>query len=200
MATADVITLLPSRQISAKISTPGFEVGALLLDRAAGVSGRLGVKADMLPVSVLVIGPDGHEQRFGYRVARHSSLMPSLAYWTVQSSLLMGQDVSAEATADLRVELDIAGEAPLITESSVTGLDIGGQLAGELMLPMNLLAFNPEQALRIESVDVRVDLRRGIQGSGIGRTMIHPARPEAGDTVRLRVELLPSPRYFRLED
>jgi len=188
---AEVVGVLPSRQISFKLTNPTREIGALLLDRPTGVAGRLGVRADTMPVEVEVTGESGESRLFHYQVARHPSLGPPLVYWCVQNSLSALSDLSTLNTAQMKIELDIQGENPLVSEAAVTGLETGGELAKELMLPLNLLTFNPGHSVRVEKAKVSLTLRRGRQSTSLGRVRVRPARPKPGDTLSFEVELLP---------
>jgi hypothetical protein len=198
---AEIVGLMPSRQISFKFANPGAEVGALLLDRPAGVAGRLGVEADMLPLRVEVEDGLVDARQFEFRVARHPGLSPALSYWCVQNSLALDHDLTAPLTARVEVELILEGEAPLRTEGAVAGLEIGGDLAREVMLPLNLVALQPERDLRVESMRVAVRLQRGRDTATLGRVRMAPVKPRPGEDLRIHAELLPwrgSPRWVEL--
>ncbi len=191
MYEAEVVGVLPSQQISFKITNPTREIGALLLDRPTGVAGRLGVHADTMPVEVEVTGESGESHLFHYQIARHPSVGPPLVYWCVQNSLSALSDLSTLTTAQMKIELDIQGEAPLSSTAAVTGLETGGELAKEVMLPLSLLTFNPGHSVRVEKAKISLTLRRGIQSASLGRARVRPARPKPGDTLTVGVELLP---------
>jgi hypothetical protein len=191
MYEAEVVGVLPSRQISFKLTNPTREIGALLLDRPTGVAGRLGVHADTMPVEVEVTGESGESHLFHYQVARHPSVGPPLVYWCVQNSLSALSDLSTLNTAQMSLELDIQGEEPLKSEAAVTGLETGGALAKEVLLPLNLLTFNPGHSVRVEKTKLSLTLRRGRQSANVDRVRVRPARPKPSDTLTVGVELLP---------
>ncbi len=197
---AEIIGVMPSRQVSFKFATATEEVGAMLVDSPVGIAGRLGVRADTLPVEVQVQG-EGASHSFHFEVARHPVLSPPLVYWCVQNSLMIGQDLGSVATARADIELTLADGPPLRTRVALTGLQVGGPLAQEIMLPLNLLAFNPGEAVRVEAVKVELDLRGEIQSAQLGRVRVRPAAPRAGDTLQVGVEILPfrdAPRWVEL--
>jgi hypothetical protein len=191
MYAAEVVGVLPSRQISFKFTNPTQEIGALLLDRPQGVAGRLGVRADTLPVEVTVESDDGESRIFHYRVARHPTVGPPLVYWCVQNSLSSLSDLAAVATAQMKLELDIEGEEPLRSAAAVTGLETGGTLAKEVMLPLSLLTFNPGHSVRVERVKLSLQLQSGMRSAQLGRVRVRPARPKPSDSLDVGVELLP---------
>jgi len=198
---AEVLGWMPSRQVSFKFAQPTTEAGAMLVDSPVGIAGRIGVRADVLPVEV-VVQDHGGSRNFHFEVARHPTLTAPLVYWCVQNSLMVGQDLSTVATARLDLVLELEDQPPLRTRVALTGLQIGGNLASEVMLPLNLLAFNAGHTVRVERVKATLDLRGEIQSAQLGRVRIRPATVRAGDRVHLSVELLPyraAPVWVELE-
>lgn len=202
LAPAQVVALMPSGELSFKFATADRAVGALLFDRSAGVCGQVGVKADMLPVSVQLTSPSGREDRFHFEVARHPVLLPSLAQWSVQSGVAAGHENIGESTGQLEVRLNVAGEAPIVNRAALSGLGVAGALGEEIALPLALVAFNDERILRVDSVDVALNLRAGQRAARVGRVIAQPATVRPGQTLRVRVELLPhraQPQWLELE-
>lgn len=192
VARARVVTVLPSQQVSFKIAEATRPVGALLVDRRAGVSGKLGVSADLLPVRVTLRLREGAPPRsYRFEVARVPALLPDLAVWTVTNALLDQEDLRGRTTVDVSLRLDLAGEEPLHTRASLSGTDVSASLADEVKLPLLLATANPDRDLRIEGVDVELDLRHEIRSAALGRVLTEPLEPRPGDTLRLRVEILP---------
>ena len=187
---AEIVGVFPSQQVSFKFANPTTEVGVMLVDSPVGIAGRLGVKADTLPVEVEVRGENA-SRTFRFEVARNPALSPALVYWCVQNSLMVGQDLSTAATALLDLKVELAGQNALRTQAAVTGMQIGGALAAEVMLPLNLLAFNPGEPVRVDRVHVILDLRAGIQSAQLGRVRVRPASLKAGQKVRIQAEILP---------
>ncbi len=70
MATAEVVTVLSNQYSSFKISNLGDEIGAFEQDRQAGIQGRLGQKAPMIPMVVRISGGGSEKPReFHMRLA-----------------------------------------------------------------------------------------------------------------------------------
>ncbi|MGB5173112.1 MAG: SpoIVB peptidase S55 domain-containing protein, partial [Thermoanaerobaculia bacterium] len=76
MATSEVVTVVSSQMNSFKISNLGAVVGAFEMDRAAGMRGRVGAEAPMIPVSVRIAGLV--DRQFALRVADLPLLTPTL--------------------------------------------------------------------------------------------------------------------------
>ncbi len=191
LAGASVVALLPSSEISFKFATAGPTVGALLLDRSTGVCGRIGVTADLLPVHVRVVEQGGREDHFSYGVAREPAIMTTLVLWTIQSALLSGHENLGESTVRMQLRLDVPGEPPVVSESAFSGLGQGADLASEVILPISMVAFNDEQAVRLQAVQAQLELGFGEQTARLGRVLAQPPDPRPGQRVAVRVELLP---------
>ena len=76
MATAEVVTVLSSANSSFKISNLGTTVGAFEQDRLAGIQGRLGAEAPMVPLTLRILGDQPRE--FRVRVAEVPQITPLL--------------------------------------------------------------------------------------------------------------------------
>src|SRR5438270_12985508 len=63
-ARSEVLTLLPSINTSFKISAPRELMGAISLDHNTAISGELGRRAAMVPVSIGVASPNGKRSSY----------------------------------------------------------------------------------------------------------------------------------------
>jgi hypothetical protein len=189
MAKARVVALLPSRQISFKIAEPMATVGTLLVDRRAGVSGKLGVRADTLPLQVHVDTPGGARD-FRFELARVPSLLPDLAAWSVLNSVLYAGELNAESTLELQLSLQIEGEPPLRSEAALSGQGVPTGLGDEIRLPLGLAVANTERALRVQHVQADLTISSDVRSARLGRILARPAEVEPGDEVTVRVEVI----------
>lgn len=203
LARAEVVTLLPRLEVSSKMAAATERVGTVFLDRRAGVAGRLGVDPDMLPVVVTAQGGTNLQgQTYSFELARSVGLTPNLLVWTVQNSLLGNRQLADDQVVFLRQTLVLADGADVVSEAAITGPQLMESLASEVRLPFVLLERNPEQVVRIESVDVQLELRPGRQQAQLGRIQVVDPELEPSGTLALRVELLPvrqSARWVELE-
>ncbi len=192
MARARVVALMPSQEISFKMAEPTTTVGALLVDRRSGVSGKLGVRADTLPVRVHLRTPNESQSReFVYEVARMPQFMANLVAWTIQSSVLDQDEYSGDSTARAKLTFSFAGEDDLVTRLATSGASVGVDLANEVRLPLSVLGGNAERKLRIERVEVELDIEPGIRPAQLGRVMVSPPTAAPGDELTVRAEVLP---------
>ena len=198
MARAEVVTVVPSRQISFKMAVPTQVVGALQLDRRAGVSGRLGERADTLPLTLRIDGATaGDEQDYRFELARMRGLTPQLLGWAVQSAITDRRELGANYEVHLSVEADLADATQLRSEASLLGAGAGQQLVSEVALPVQLLQGARDGAPRLESMHVDVRIEPGSRGATIGRVQVDDPRIEPGGILEIRVELIERERGSR---
>lgn len=192
LARAEVVALLPRWEVSTKMAAATERVGTLFLDRRAGVAGRLGVDPDMLPVTVTTRGGSNLEGRsYSFEVARNVGLTPNLVTWTVQNSLLGGRQTSDDQVVFFRETLRLADGQEVVSEAALTGPKLVESLATEVRLPLTLLERNPERAVRLEEVQVELELRPGREQAEVGRIQVVDPVLEPSGAVTVRVELLP---------
>ena len=191
LARAEVITVLASNQISFKIAAAGPVVGALELDRRAGVAGRLGAKADVLPVNVRLAG-DGPEpaQEFSFDVVRLRGMTPQLAGWATQSALQDRRAAGPFSSARIEVVVSLEGQETLRSRSLAAGRSLAGAAAAESGLLMGLLEGLVGEVPRVSSIEVAVELRKHEPVSVLGRVKVYEPMLEAGEPLRGRVEVL----------
>ena len=191
MARAEVVAVMPSRQISFKMAVPTEVVGSLRIDRRAGVGGRLGERADTVPLRLRVTGAAaGPEQDYRFELARMRALTPQLLGWAVQSAITDRRELAVDYRVDVRTELRLDGADPITTEASLIGAGISGRLAQEVALPVQLVAGARDGGPRLEALDVEVRIEPGARGATIGRIRVDDPRIEPGGTLDVRVELV----------
>lgn len=191
MARAEVIAPMPSRQLSFKLAQPRERVGVVLVDRQSGVAGKLGVEADMLPLSVISTEPGLPEQRRSYELARLPALLPDLGAWAVTSTVVQRAQLGDPSLIEMELIANLRDAAPLRSRVVIDGSQSAQRVPEEVALPIGMLMANDRESVRIESVEVSLKRRSGIRRARIGRVLQRPERPKAGDELRLRVELLP---------
>jgi len=196
LATARVLTVFPSRNMSFKMGSIGEVVGTVHHDLRAGLSGRLGPAPAMVPVTVTVADADEVGQTYHFQVVEDAFLTPTLVFWTLYNSLLVtGDDASLQMT---RYEVEsvwdgpgaIGGE-PLITRGVAAGPQGASGLAREVMGPLSMLLNNPYAEVSLQEVRVRLVRTRPVSSATVvgltsPRTVVKP-----GDQVVFRAEIEP---------
>lgn len=192
LATAEILTLFPSRQLSFKMGSIGEVVGAVHQDRRAGIAGRLGATAPLLPVRVTT--PHG---TYDFQVANDRQLAPALVFWAFYNALLaVGDDASQQTVRwDLRATWR-RGDDDEVRRLALSGATAGpggvATLGNAITAPLRILLGNPFTPVRLESVDIQLRTEPGVATAEV-RDLAAPTTVVAG-TRRLAVEVVLAPR------
>jgi len=195
LAAAEVLTVLPSRDMSFKMGAIGPVVGAVHRDQRAGLRGRLGATAPLVPVDVTVDAGAG-TKGYAFQVADDPQLLPALVFWSVYNALLAGGDDASLQT--VRLQADTRWDAPgalgrdgLMITAAGAGPGAAAGLGAQLMAPLRILMNNPYQAARLKGVTVSVTTAPRLSDARI-TGITGPARlPAAGGPVTWDVEIEP---------
>ena len=199
LATAQVLTVFPSRQMSFKVASVGRIVGTVHHDQRAGLSGRTGPAPDMVPVKIdlnLATGKGTAKRSYEFAVVSDQRLTPTLVYWTLYNSLLVESDDASQQNLRYRIETVWEGPAaladqPLVLSGVVTGSGGAMALAAEWMAPLNILLNNPYDEVRLKEVRARLEQTKPMSAATIvGLTGPRVLRAP-GEEVVFRVEIQP---------
>ncbi len=183
LAAADIVTILPSRRISFKIGSPGPVVGAVHHDLRAGVAGRLGAHAPVVPVDVRLTGAS--PRSFHFDVADDAQLTPMLVFWSFYNALLAGSDDASRQSVTWRMETTwrLGGAAPrqLVQQGVVSGPGGAAALGADLMTPLALLMDNPFGPAHLDKVAISATIVPG-RGEAAITALGASRRVEAGAT------------------
>jgi len=190
LATAEVLTVFPSRQMSFKIGSIGQIVGTVHHDQRAGLSGRTGPAPAMVPVSVDLVMPSaGTENRsYEFQIVNDPSLAPTLVFWSLYNSLLVAGDDASLQTMRYRIETvwetpaSLAAE-PLVLEGVTAGPGGAMGLAGEWMAPLSILFNNPYAEARLKEVRAHLEMTRPMATATIIGVSGPRSLPAPGDEV-----------------
>ena len=193
MATSEVVTVLPSVASSFKFSNTGPIVGVLSQDRAAGIMGKLGVKADMIPVEVTLDGA-GPSQKFKVDVVRHSYLSPLMLAMVTDSVVSNAQRAAGERTVLMDSEIKLKGFDTIRLREGFAGQQARQAIPQYLALVSGYLMSNEFRAAEIETVKIHLrhddDLRIA---KLMEASLVTPdkGRISPGDTIKVRTVLKP---------
>jgi hypothetical protein len=187
LATSEVITVFPSALNSFKVANSGRIVGAFERDHPAGVAGRIGAEARMIPVHLEIAGERGRS--FDYRVAEMPPLLPILVavgmYGAWDSTLGFGPAKSV----DLDLAIELAGRETLEISQSFDGGTAASRTLGYLLSVLDFLARREMGPVSIEGV--RIGLESSSEPRAAQVVGVRPGRPQAspGEEIELQVEL-----------
>lgn len=193
MATSEVVTVLPSLANSFKFSNTGSVVGVLRQDRAAGIMGVLGEKAEMIPVE-LSLDAAGRTQTYKVNVVRHSHLSPLILAMAADTVVSNAQKAAGERTVMLDSEIKMKGFEPIRLREGWAGQQARQAIPAYLAVVSGYLMSNEFRDAEIESV--KVHLRHDDQlriAKLMEASLITPDKRKVspGDTVKVRTVLKP---------
>jgi hypothetical protein len=184
-ARADVITLLASLNSSFKISSTREWLGTILSDRSTSVSGLLGRRAPMVPVSVRLRSA-GRESRYRFELVRDRMLTPLLAQMALYSIIDATERVSGPSTIQATGRIDLDG-APSVRLDNAWSAESGvAQIASSaLAAPVAAIATSGFPALAVRAIDLDLEIsndRRDLRLDAVwtSRREVHP-----GDTFEI---------------
>lgn len=189
MASAEVVTVVNSVNISFKLANVGPVVGAFRQDRRAGILGELGAEAPMIPVHVRFEGDASRD--FDIRVAHIKGLSAALIGTAVLNCIEVSSARSGNQALDIEVNLDIRGKGRVSTSQSFDGEGAATQVAGWVLGVADQLLESAFARVELDGVEVRVrqatpDRQRTVERAFLDRTTARP-----GETVRMFVDLVP---------
>lgn len=196
LATAEILTVFPSRQMSFKMATVGGIVGSVHHDQRAGLAGKLGPAPKMIPVAVEIDYIGSHKRRYEFEVVDDPLLTPSLVFWTLYNSLLAEGDDASSQNISYEVKshwqgVDQLQDCPLVLKGVAAGPGGAMSLAGDWMAPFSLLLGNPFQEIKLESVQARFEVSSSLNTARI-TGLDGPRNPVAGSgPIKVQVEITP---------
>ncbi|MCB1055281.1 MAG: hypothetical protein KDD11_07175 [Acidobacteria bacterium] len=191
MASADVITVVPSLANSFKLTNLGPVVGAIHQDREVGVFGRLGDQARMIPLTVRLGGEGLYGQReFHMEVAQLPQITPTLLAVATLGCLESSGHREGEQGLDLQATLRIKGHGEIRVAQTFDGIGIGVQAAVYVLSLAGTATQTPFEDVELESVEVELTRSPEVRlanlvGAYADRNVVRP-----GETVGVQVELL----------
>jgi hypothetical protein len=157
-ARAEVVTLLASLNSSFKISTSREWLGAILGDYSTAISGRIGERVPMIPVSIKVHGAGGDRQ-YHFEMVRDRLLTPLISQMAVFSMIDATERVSGQSTiqASCHIALDGAPDVQFENEwSAETGTPQA--VAAALAAPVAAITTSGFSALNVRSINVEINV------------------------------------------
>ena len=215
MAHSEVITVLSNAASSFKISNVGPTFGAFDVDREAGLRGKIGVEAPVMPLSISLRGLAERDYQMG--VAQ----LPTLRHLLLAASVLGvldGASYSVGPTSfDLEARYQLRDHGILELRQSFDGDRAALELATYLMSFTSFFDVNAFESVEMESVEIELvqhaeprmttlvaahaERRRVAPGERLGITL--ELMPWRGEAERRRVEVtlpenLEDGRYYLL--
>lgn len=191
MGSAWIYGVIPNSNVSVKMGSSTGLIGSITNDRRTGIAGRVGPVPAMLPVRVAVREESGAWRQFHYQVVRQTAFTPFFLPWTVSNSYLATGWSMGDALLSTDCTVYFDGGRSITRHESIASDSPSQAIGGDIAMPANLLLVNPFEKVRLDSVMVSIDYRRGIGSARITEVRCTPVRAEVGDTLRVEVDIEP---------
>ncbi|HXG59459.1 MAG TPA: SpoIVB peptidase S55 domain-containing protein [Thermoanaerobaculia bacterium] len=193
MAKSEIVTVMPSLATSFKFANTGRVVGALRQDRATGIMGVVGERAEMIPLEVTVEGT-GVPKTYRVNLVRHTQLSPLLLAMAADSVIANVQRAAGERTVLLESEIRIEGYEPILLREGWAGTQARQAIPAYLAIVSGYLMSNEFRNAPIESFKVRLRHDDRLRIAKLLEASVETperGRISPGDTIRVRAVLKP---------
>ena len=186
MASAEVVTILPSQLNSVKIANTGGVIGSFSQDRLSGIYGELGRKAPMVAVDV-VFPNRSNRKALHFEVVRHEQLLPAIAA-TGLAQAVMGSNESGLARGfKVTTTVNFPGTAPVEMSQLYPGPQGFRQGLSEFVGNLSLWLFNPYERVFPEHIRFSVEDTPETPSGSIEQMLVSRTSAAPGERVDLTV-------------
>jgi hypothetical protein len=196
MTRAYVHTLLPSLSASMKIATTGDVVGTFRQDRSTAISGLLGEKPPLIPVTITLDSERGLHKTFTFRVVTDQLFTPLLTYVAILNTLGSYEREYGAITYQVSGKALVRGHGTVSFADVFTGDSPSVGAATYVTAPITFLLGNDFEPVEIEAVDLRIKTSEQPRTAKLERAWVDATRPRAGQRVPLKLLL----RTYRGEE
>jgi hypothetical protein len=190
MSAAEVITVLPKLDTSMKLAFPTGVVGAFRQDRSTGISGKMGDKPDMIPISLSVKSSSNTVNHFNVEVANDRAMTASLTAFAVFNAITASEREQGEMTLDITGQVHLKDYEPVKIANVFTSDTNGASLAAiAAVAPLQYLMSTAYDAAVIQSVDLNIVSVERRAAATLERVSLDRVEARAGDTVTLSAVL-----------
>lgn len=187
MMRATVMALVPNLSSSFKLSASGPQIGAVTLDREAGIAGELGAEPALVPVRLGVRASDGRDSAYSMEIVRDAQLTPLLLQVALFSAISAGEPSFAPLTVRVRGGVRFANGLPdLALDDIYAGAGVGQAVSLSTAAPLAYLMRTGHSDVVIESIDLEVEAAGDDQYSDLVRAWCAKAQVRPGDAAEIR--------------
>jgi hypothetical protein len=175
---------------SFKISASGEWLGTVTSDLTAAISGELGRRPHLVPVSITVNGL-GKSSQYRMSMVQDRLLSPLLVQMLVYSTIDATERTVGSGTVALRGRIDLEGvEKPLVLDNMFAGdYNVPMQAALSTALPVAYALQNSLETLRLKAVDLTLDAWPDKRQMNVEQIWASRREVRPGETVELNVLL-----------
>lgn len=186
MASAEVVTILPSQLNSIKVANTGGIIGSFSQDRLSGIYGEIGRKAPMVAVDV-VFPNRSNRKALHFEVVRHEQLLPAIAA-TGLAQAVMGSNESGLARGfKVTTTVNFPGTAPVEMSQLYPGPQGFRQGLTEFVGNLSLWLFNPYEQVFPDHIRFSVEDTPETPSGSIEQMLVSRTSAAPGERVDLTV-------------
>ncbi len=193
VTTARIHTVIASIARSNKLGSPLNVVGSLVQDRQACVVARTDREAKMIPVSIVLEDERGRRKdAYKVEVALHRHLTATFLQAALVNVILHSASDYADVTAELKADLKVSGRPPItLTDSGAARRGLA-ELAGYFrpVKAVSDVLQNPFEDAYVESLDIRIRLKYGLDFAFIKGAFVTAEQPKPGEVVNVNVRMM----------
>ncbi len=187
MAIGKVHTVVRNVVISFKVASVVETIGALMMDESAGVLGRIGAEAKMIPLTIRVDRYNDTEKRlYNCQLANNRLLTPTVLRLAVAGAALYLGDVPPDHMIEYKVAIGVGGAGSITFENVSTGRGLA-ELIMESMGSVALLMNNPYKEVDIESIDFDIRIVPRSILSHVWSVDLSDTKVKAGENIEIGV-------------
>jgi len=185
-------TIMPSQALSFKLFSPTKPVGIVTQDRANGIMGKIGKTTKLIPIKV-VIRSLGIDTFYSYETIDHKLLFPGLLRTVILNSIIAKEGIFGESTIKAEMTLGLkVGDGTtqtIMLQQMMSGDAPAEDIINSLAEPVASLIENEFEKIKIENVNIKLDIERGKKTSYIEKLITDQEKVKPGDSIDVIIVL-----------
>ncbi|HYW47957.1 MAG TPA: SpoIVB peptidase S55 domain-containing protein [Bryobacteraceae bacterium] len=190
-ARADVITLLPSLNTSFKLSTAREWMGAISHDNNTAVTGEIGKRAAMVPISIAVSHGSRAVQSYQLRIVNDPLLSPLLVQMAVYSVIDETERTVGVSSIRVSGEIEFQNAPAPVLLNNMFAADTGSaaQVSLSAAIPVAYVMQSSFDSLQLKKVALDIQAYDQKKQLTIDSVSVSRREVRAGEKLRLNVLL-----------
>ena len=191
-ARSEVITLVPNTNTSFKVSVAKEWMGTIGFDGNTAVSGELGKRAAMVPVSLGVTRDGKRVDTYRMQMVNDPLLSPLLLQMAIFSAIDATERTVGASSFRITGKIEFQNAPGPVQINNMFSADNGSATQASLStaVPVAYVMQSDFQMLRLQSIDLQIEAFEQKKQLTIDGITVSRRQVRAGDTVHLNVSLV----------
>jgi len=186
MASAEVVTILPSQYNSIKVTNTGSIIGAFSQDRLSGIYGEIGRTPTMIPVEI-AFPTRQNRKSLNFSVIRHEQVLPNIAAAGLAQAVNGSNESGFTRGFRVTTTVEFPGSVPVELSQIYPGPQGFNQGLADFVGNLSLWLFNPYERVFPDRIRFSVEDTPEIPQGSVELFQI--SRNEAGPGEHLDISL-----------